>query len=375
MAPMISFQQLPGLRATGPQRSMRGFSMVEIMVAVAIALIGVIVIFQVMSIWEERKRTTSSGSDAQVAGTIAMFNLDRDLRLAGIGIGLSGQLGCLVQAYDTGRPTPAFTFNLYPLRIVDGASGAPDEIQVFYGSSATMAASQQFTTSTAISKKTIGRGGFNKGDLVLVTNAVSSAAADCALVEITGNTNADALSVDHGTGAYVNYLGQNVTARYNNPAGTGVTFSSGFLYNLGPANLTAGTTVTPPRWNTWAIQSNNTLAWNDSLHATSWFEVSEGIVDLQAEYGVDANNDNMIADAEWTTTTPTDWTKVRAVRVGLLARSQQYEKLAVTASAPTWFGGAFVMANLADGTSWQNYRYRVYEKVIPLRNSIWGPAP
>jgi type IV pilus assembly protein PilW len=98
---------------------------------------------------------------------------------------------------------------------------------------------------------------------------------------------------------------------------------------------------------------------------------------------VDANNDNMIDSSEWTITTPTDWTKVRAIRVGLLARSQQYDKLAVTATAPSWGGGAFTMANVdgttdttpGDANDWRHYRYRVYEKVIPLRNLIWGTAP
>lgn len=349
-----------------------GFSLVEIMVAVAIALIGVIVIFQVMSIWEERKRTTSSGSDAQVAGTIAMYNLDRDLRLAGMGFGLTAYMGCTVQAYDTSRGTPAFTFNLFPLEIINGAAGAPDEIRVLYGTSTTVVGNQAFTTSTSTAKKTTGRAGFNKGDLVLV----GGNGTDCALVEITENNNADALTIDHAVGAYTNYLGQAVTARYNNPAGTGGTFSSGALHNFGPGNLTAGTTVPMPRRNSWAIRDNSTLAWSDSLHdSNTWFEVAEGIVDLQAEYGIDANNDNMIADAEWVTTTPTDWTQVLAVRAAILARSQQYEKLAVTPNAPTWMGGAFVMADLADGTAWQNYRYRVYEKVIPLRNIIWGTAP
>jgi type IV pilus assembly protein PilW len=369
MQSMTLVRQLPGRHRFG----VRGFSLVEIMVAVAIALIGVIVIFQVMSIWEERKRTTSSGSDAQVAGTIAMYNLDHDLRLAGMGFGLSTYMGCTVQAYDTARGTPAFTFNLFPLEIIDGAAGAPDELRVLYGTSTTVVGNQAFTTSTATTKKTTGRAGFNKGDLALV----GGNGTDCSLVEITENNNADALTMDHAVGAYTNYLGQAVTARYNNPAGTAGTFSSGALHNFGPGNTLAGTTPPPrPRRNTWAIRTNSTLAWSDSLNDSStWFEVAEGIVDLQAQYGVDANNDNMIADTEWVTTTPADWTRVRAVRAAILARSQQYEKLAVTPNAPVWMGGAFVMSNLADGTAWQNYRYRVYEKVIPLRNLIWGTAP
>ena len=33
------------------------------------------------------------------------------------------------------------------------------------------------------------------------------------------------------------------------------------------------------------------------------------------------------------------------------------------------------MTNVADGTDWHNYRYRVYEKEILLRNVMWGTSP
>lgn len=354
------------------------------MVAVAIALIGIVVIFQVLQVWEERKRTTSSGSDAQVTGAIAIYNIERDIKQAGYGFGMSTYMGCLVNAYDTQRGTPAFTFRLYPLEIVDGASGASDQLRVLYGTSNTFVGNQTFTTSTATAKKASVRSGFNKGDLVIVAGNGTASAANCNLVEITDNTNADALTIDHGVGTYVNYLSQTVTARFNDPAGTGTTYSSGGLQNLGPGNLTAGSAQAMPRWNTWAIRTNNALAWSDGLHdSATWNEVAEGIVNLQAEYGVDADSNNQIAATEWTTVTPTDWTKVRAVRIGLLARSQQYEKLAVTTTAPSWEGGAFVMTNLdgttdstpGDANDWRHYRYRVYQRVIPLRNVIWGTAP
>ncbi len=361
-----------------------GFSLVEIMVAVAIALIGIVVIFQVLQIWEERKRTTSSGSDAQITGSIAIFNLDRDIKQAGYGIGMATNMGCLVNAYDTQRGTPAFTFRLYPVEIVDGASGAPDTIRVLYGTSNSYVANQAFTTSSATTKKALVRSGFNKGDLVIVSSGAGMTAT-CHMVEITDNTNADALTFDHVSAVtYTNYLSQSITARYNNPAGTGTTFSSGNLQNLGPGNLTAGTAQATPRWNTWSISSNKALTWSDGLHdATTSSEIAEGIVNLQAQYGVDADSNNQIASTEWAVTTPTDWTKVRAVRVGLLARSQQYEKLAVTTTAPSWAGGSFTMFNVdgttdttpGDANDWRHYRYRVYEKVIPLRNVIWGTAP
>jgi len=89
---------------------------------------------------------------------------------------------------------------------------------------------------------------------------------------------------------------------------------------------------------------------------------------------------------------------VLAIRVGLLVRGRQFERNRdsdstvvanpVTPAVPTWAGSGvgsdFVMTNV-DGTpdapatagpnNWRYYRYRVYERVIPLRNMIWGKCP
>jgi type IV pilus assembly protein PilW len=346
------------------RRAEGGFSIVEIMVAAAIALIGIVAIFQVLAVWEERKRTTSSGSDAQVSGTIAMYNMDRDLRQAGFGFGLSTYMGCTVQAYDTSRGTPAFTWPVSANHRF--AAGAPR--CVLYGIDHggrqpglhhLDGSHQEDDRARRIQQGRSGTGWRQWHGLRAGGNH--------------RNNNADALTIDHAAGAYTNYLGQAVTARYNNPAGTGGTFSSGALHNFGPGNTLAGTTPPPrPRRNTWSIRTNNTLAWSDSLNdGNTWFEVAEGIVDLQAEYGVDANNDNMIADTEWVTTTPADWTKVRAVRAAILARSQ----VETGGNTQCNHGRRLCHVNLADGTAWQNYRYRVYEKVFRCATSSWGTAP
>jgi type IV pilus assembly protein PilW len=111
---------------------------------------------------------------------------------------------------------------------------------------------------------------------------------------------------------------------------------------------------------------------------------------MKAQYGYDADLDNMVSAAEWTKATPVDWTLVRAVRVALLVRGREFQKPRSASDAaapnyrspvPSWSGGNFVMKNV-DGTTdsdvigspnnWRYYRYRVYEKVIPLRNVIWG---
>ena len=71
-----------------------GFSLVELMDGVIIALIGSIVIFQVFSVSENYKRTSVSGSDAQQSGLMGLYTIERDARMAGFGLNDVTLLGC-----------------------------------------------------------------------------------------------------------------------------------------------------------------------------------------------------------------------------------------------------------------------------------------
>ena len=116
----------------------RGMSLIEILVGVAIGLIGCVVIFQMFSISEARKRTIASGSDMDISGRLGLMTLERDLQLAGFGFGSAAApfataagpaLGCTVTAYDSLRGgTQDFSYVLTPVQIADGAAGAPDKI-------------------------------------------------------------------------------------------------------------------------------------------------------------------------------------------------------------------------------------------------------
>jgi type IV pilus assembly protein PilW len=161
--------------------------------------------------------------------------------------------------------------------------------------------------------------------------------------------------------------------------------SAGNIYSMGPS----------PRHNVWSVDTTTTtlgfINRMSDVNISQFFGVAEGVIDMKAQYGYDADGDRQISDAEWTKVAPADWTRVRAVRVALLVRSRDFEKPPADPTAPTyrlsvapvWSGGAFTMKNV-DGTAdndvvgspnnWRYYRYRVYEKVIPLRNMIWGQS-
>ena len=375
----------------------RGMSLIEILVGIVIGMLGILVIFSVLAVAEGRKRTTTAGSDAQMAGAVALFSLERDIKQAGYGFGTFGvgnPINCTVDAYDALRAggSQDFDFALAPTLITQGASGAPDTVAVFYGNTDLIVAGKTFTFSSNSTKATSstlgGRTGLLRGDVLLIAGMSGSPAAlTCQLIEVTGNTNADAVTIDHGTGSYTPQSGAgSATARYNKA--TGPAFSNGFIYELGSS----------PRRNLWSIQ-NGRLVVQDDIHwsdgdadgANDPVAVYDDIIDLQAEYGVaqDSNGDGRLDSiGAWTTAAPTDMASVYAIRVGILARSRQAEKVKVTGTAPGWAAGSFVMKNVdgttdsnpgdataGDANNWRNYRYRAYETLVPLRNIVWGSMP
>src|SRR6202795_1328786 len=96
------------MRPTRHCVSERGFSMVELLVAMLIGLIGMIIIFQVFEVSEGIKRTTTSGGDAQQNGVIALYTMERDFKNAGMGFNDTTFVGCNIVGYDTKRTTPDF---------------------------------------------------------------------------------------------------------------------------------------------------------------------------------------------------------------------------------------------------------------------------
>ena len=155
-------------------------------------------------------------------------------------------------------------------------------------------------------------------------------------------------------------------------------FASGsYLFNLGL-----------PVVRTYSIGSNQSLQLADVFTTTATnvaptvtsasTTITNGVVDLQADYGMDTDG-NGVVDT-YTTTSPTTaagWAQVMAVRVAILVRSANYVRpataggaCAATTAAPTWTGGTHFMSDTLPSC----YKYRSFETVVPLRNVIWKEA-
>src|SRR2546426_9395790 len=96
------------MRPSRHRVSGHGFSMVELLVAMLIGLIGMIIIFQVFQVSEGIKRSTTSGGDAQQNGVIALYTIQRDFKKAGMGFNDTRFVGWNILWYDHQPATPDF---------------------------------------------------------------------------------------------------------------------------------------------------------------------------------------------------------------------------------------------------------------------------
>jgi type IV pilus assembly protein PilW len=378
---MKTFKNRKQSAQVGLRKAAHGFTLIELLVGMVMSLLTIVAIYQVLAVWDASRRTVTSGSGAQISGSIGSFEIERSLQVAGMGFGnvLKDTIGCTVQARNSNFSPTDYSFTFVPIEIVNGASGAPDIVRVLSGDSAYANSVQKLYGSTATTKQLQGNTGFNAGDLIIV--AGSNTPRDCALFEVTGNSSTSN-TIDHVTTPYTPFYTTTVATPLMNPPPGGATFNAGGeAYNLGPGAQRV-------EWRVNGSTATAVLTRSNTLRDTTTFEVAEGIVNLQAQYGIDGLGTGVfngrIEASEWSDTLPatSEWHRVLAVRVALLARSSQYEKDTVVTPLPsTWSGGTFTMVNLDGSTAattgvndWRHYRFRVYESVVTLRNMLWGAA-
>lgn len=399
------------LHSDKQHRGDNGFSIVEIMVGMVIGMLGILVIMNIFAVSEGQKRTTTSGSDAQTNGGIALSLVERDVRMAGYGFASMFAYGNIcpagIQIYNNTQapPNDVSTSTFTPVQINPAGIPAGDAntstISVLYGTSSRSIDGIDFKQGTVgagaafILPKGSSRASINLGDTLIVTP--NSPGLACTTIEVTGlpgsnqcgtggnvGGSIDDTAILHTPGTYENFYQncQPTAATHNRPPGPpGVDYSTGAptdgrLYTIGGQPVMRAYAV---RNSTLTVCDGAVSNCADAAQANNtavWVPIADNIVSLRAVYGRDTNLNGDVD--QWNTTAPADVREVIAMRIAVVARSGLLEKTNaagqcdVTTVQPTWKGsteGAPI--NLSGISNFGCYRYKTFQATVPLRNMIW----
>lgn len=385
-------------------------SLVELMVGLLVGLIIVLAILGSVTTLNQQRKTTVSGGDAQESAMAALGLIDRAARLAGAGLFHNGQLLCTsLNMYYNGT-TIANNTSLMPVRITDGGATGPDSITVTYasplGGSAVLNVVDDMpnTSSNFVVNH---QGNLQVGDLAII--GVPGSGRPCTLFKVTafppggGNCNnvtTSCIDVQHNPGANGEY----------NPPNPNQVFTDAPLYGysnapptiIGPAIISRlGAFVQE----TYGVLCNSLVSYTPTGGAPSCTaspqafvnaipQVGE-VVQMQAQYGVTATATSDVVtnwvDATgplWQDPSSTEISRIKAVRVVVVARSREPSRTEVSSpctnaqsvvnTGPCSFQDAAApiidlsAVTVPAGYTWKNFRYRVYQSVIPLRNVAWN---
>lgn len=384
-------------------RRIAGFSLIELMVSLAIGLLAVLFATRIMTDSETTKRGALGGSDSMQNGMMAMFSISADAEQAGFGLNDPILNGCDTEFTDSKgfalAPAKRGGGDIKPLApavIQPGVNGAPDKLTLYAGSSPSGTGTMRLVanyldggTQIDVDRHPFG---FSVGDVIVV--APEDGDGKCALAQVGG------LSANGGSPSVA--IGD--TALRYNGGGLGRNFpgSSSRVFNLGRAASLS--------FHTWQVDGGvlRLRATNIGEDGETPNAVADNIVSLKAQYGFDtrpeANFDpelgmqvnawsaEMIdADGDGVIGGPGDYQRMAALRIAVVARAKAPERpnaagvCTATPDAlevfqleqPSGVDAVPVTPDLAvagDSVNWKCYRYRAFETIVPLRNTGWRPT-
>ncbi|VTU40098.1 PilW family protein [Variovorax sp. PBL-E5] len=366
-----------------------GFTLIELMIGLLLGMLTVLVISQVLALAEGKKRSVAMGSDAQVNGAMSLYTLQRDIEMSGYGATSSlDALGCPVKAKFDAIGSP-FTFTLAPVVINDGGGDAPDSITVLRGRTSGFSAPMALSgahTATDNHFTVVSSFGAVVNNMMIAVPKLQGANNWCSLFNVTSDTASPATTlsptvVPHVAGASGKWNQNSVFP----PSGY---VKDDYLLNMGSMVLRTYSINTVNNANNLQVSELSPVT---GVNASQ--DLYPQIINLQALYGkgtLDASG-NIAVDTydNITPLTNADWQRVVAIRIALVARSNQFEKDEVTQANPLWDVGTSATitgpaTTTCNGTSkcitlkvdgldqWKHYRYKVYDTIVPLRNVLWN---
>jgi type IV pilus assembly protein PilW len=383
----------------------RGFSIVELMVSVVIGMLAIMFATRMITGGEQTRQAALGGSDSMQNGMLAMFAISNDAKQAGYGLNDPLLVGCDTIFSDengfklasalrgTGTATPLAA------AVIKNNGTAPDVISLYSGNSPTGTGSVRLLadytggTTASIDRTPFG---FSNNDVIVVAPELPGS-AKCALAQV---------SAASGIGATAPFLtfADGADQRFNTgELGAQYRLNAARIFNLGPSAKLS--------FHTWSVAAGGFLQLRSTDMAGSSETpavIADNIVSIKAQYGFDIRTrleftpekgikvgqwsaDMIDADDDGVKGSAGDYQHLAALRLAVIARSKAPERAGPTgtctatptakvifaAEVPAGVTAVPVTPNLAvsgDTIDWKCYTYRVFETIIPIRNTAWRPS-
>lgn len=347
-----------------PGASQAGYSLLDLMIGMAISLLALFAIERAVSMGMNNKRILSESLDAEMSANMAIAQLESEIKSAGYGLSSDPFLGCNMRYTRSGT---VYTASLNPINISAGTGvNGSDVVTVARSKGETGFAGAPVLSNHGMDTadfQVANRYNFNVGDIAVVGDGVGN----CGLINVTALPG----------------------------SGLGITWSgfANFPFSVSTAGaiMNAGTSGVSIRQYSIDATSKSKLMRSETLTGLPSSSTAEQVVYLKAMYGKDPGSVMQVTQWDYSPpATVADWKRVMAVRVAVVARSQARETGDATtgtcsgsncptpASVKLWPDETMADGTTVAGPSYavsasdQHYRHVVRTMLIPMRNNIWN---
>jgi len=337
-------------------KNQQGASLVEMLVGLTVGLIVAATAAGTASFMEAQKKVSMGTNSALANGALGLFRIESETKLAGLGLMAKQNFACPSFNLSYNKQVRLDGDELFPVSIVDGGEDDSDSLTIAYLNSLTGASYAQVLLPMLGADSEVKLA--NAPDAIVGSVLLlqeSKPGVPCTVVQVSGRKDsAFGADISHAKGAY-----------------NGGGFSNPVAYSEGSRASASRAFV----WSTFRVRENTLEEVNNVTGEAT--PIADGIIAMRARYGTTDGSSTSVsswqsATGAYESPAATDMYKVRAVRIGLVARSLDRDQSCSSTKKELtlWPDGPVV--DVSAEKDWKCYKYRTFNMVVPLINVVMG---
>lgn len=340
----------------------QGFSLVELMVSLIVSLLVCMAAFGSARLFMLTQRQSVDAGTAGANAVTALAAIKHEAEQSSLGFYVNGTFPCQTFNLSARDVSLATNTPLLPVNVSNSTKNLA-KLDLLYADSLESSAAAYLSSTVfgnASSAATASYLPVRPGQTVMLV-PLGDSGLPCSIKT--------AVRVDppaSGTGSTV----------YFDDTGLHNQFSySSVSYSTNSAMTLLGTL----NWSRFSVDTSGNLVMTRPILGGS-VVLARNVVGFQVQYGVsDGVTSNLdswqFAEGAWTPLSAALMARVRALRIGLVLRSDQPERAAKDASCKTTTTQPVLLDRaMTLSGNWQCYRYRTSTAIVPLRNVLIGSS-